>query len=62
MFLESKELCEQVSELADKHGDTTIAFYDRVEKQIILGAKPEYLDWEALPEFQGLSGRYSLPG
>ena len=47
MFLESKELPEQVSELADMHGDMTIAFYDRVEKQIILGAQPEYLDWEA---------------
>ena len=47
MFLESKELSEQVRELADMHGDMTIAFYDRVEKQIILGAQPEYLDWEA---------------
>ena len=62
VFLESKELPEQVSELAHMHRDMTVTFYDRVEKQTILGAQPEYLDWEALPELRGLFGRYSLPG
>ena len=44
MLLESKRLSEQVSELADIHGDMTIAFYDRVDKQIILGFQSAYLD------------------